>query len=178
MDTWLIVQSSNKNHWIVWNRETFHAIGVCMFACNLLEWISNLKVLPHGENWFLVTCGLDWLLPAISSSIWQTWPPTVKGIVAVKWRKSSRMLWHALFHSYHLLTSCSNKLALWRAIEQCTSQRQSLLWPPCNIRSKQSLWVNQFLDKWCMIVDSFTTWYFFSCVCYVVSNSGTVNMWK
>ena len=137
MDTWLRVQDSNKNQWIVWNQKTFHAIDVCMFASDLPEWISNLKGLPHGENWFLVTCALDWLLPAIFSSTWQTWPPTVKGIMAVKWRKSSRMPWRALLHSYHLLTNCSNKLALWRVPEQCTSYQQSLLWQPCNIRSKQ-----------------------------------------
>lgn len=137
MDTWLRVQGSNKYQWIVWNQKTFHAIGVCMFACNLPEWISNLKGLPLGENWFFVTCALDWLLPAIFSSIWQTWPPTVKRIVAVKWRKSIWVLWHPLFHIYHFLTNCSNKLALWRVLEQCTSHQQSLLWQPCNIRSKQ-----------------------------------------
>jgi hypothetical protein len=59
MVTWLVVQGSTENQQIVWNQKTFYAIDVCMFACNLPEWISNQKDLPHGENWFLVTCALD-----------------------------------------------------------------------------------------------------------------------
>jgi uncharacterized membrane protein len=59
MDIWLIVHGSVENQQIVWNQNTLYVIDVCMLAHSLPEWISNQKDLPHGENWFLVTCALD-----------------------------------------------------------------------------------------------------------------------